>query len=541
MRFKLLVCLLLISMFGHSQVYNIFRDVTPIYVPPTEGGGSYMPVNFASPALYNQNITGPWKTGFYDGFPTITYRSGNKMSIIYGHRYKHTYAIGNTMDELYSTDGGYTWTNKTVLSQPDGEVTNWAGGATRDGQTVVLIYKINTGPTDPGIPQGIFYKTSKDGGITYPISGTIPLFTPAGDDFYYGTLCEDGAGNLILPYYTLTENYTKSTVHLVRSTDRGLTWQQFSTIGAAESETLTLNEAAITWMGGGNMIAMIRQDQSEAFIPALIYNSTDTGHTWTKKGYLLDGNGNSFATGISPVLVKKNSNTVAAIITNRFGGDYGNNINIFDLNFGDSAGHGGVVLPLYMEREMGAYNIDEGYAGQLIFNSTDSSKWMFAYYQTSVNWSRSPDSAANRHIADILIAPMYLDSLVVAVSRAGSYANGAYPEMDNVIDQIYAYNPGTGARLFVKKGGNYAIDVQATFDSANTTGTFRNITVEDQLNNAYQSDAASFTQSNSQLTMTGTSPPVEILANHNLYVRIKHDATGPVNAKIKITIRKLFH
>lgn len=528
MRCKLLIILLLTSTFCNGQVYNIFKYVTPVY----GSTGEYAPIPVNTPAFYTQNLTGAWMDNKYDAFPTVTYRSGNKMAIIYGSRNDHAYAPGNKVDELYSTDGGYTWADRTIIEAVGKEATNWAGGATRDGQTVVLAYKVNSG-VSPGTKEGQYYQTSNDGGETYPITGSISTPCDSCLSFFYGKVCEDGAGNLILPYYLLNPSLTRTHVYLQRSTDRGLTWNQFGGIGLALGDSITMNEASIQWMGGGNLIAMIRQDQSEVSIPALIYNSTDTGHTWTKIGYLKDAEG-FIASGISPTLVKKDSNTVTAITTRR---GNPNTMAIFDFDFGSNLGYGYTNVAMLLKKEMGSFNNDEGYAGEVIWNPADTSTWMFAYYQTSQNWSYSPDSLGNKHITDISITPIYQDSLLGMLANTANYNDGAYVNWD-----AYTYNQINGRNLpyllYIQQSGSYAIDVVADFGTSNTGGTYRTITVQRFNSGGYVSDFSTVTQDNTN-SVFNTTATATLTSGENIRLKINHDSGTPLTGKITILIRKL--
>ncbi|RZI89904.1 MAG: exo-alpha-sialidase, partial [Microbacterium sp.] len=205
-----------------------------------------------------------------------------------------------------SDDDGATWTTPVEFAAPDDPASRIsAGSATTlaDG-TILLPYNLQTihqaylnRETD------IYIARSSDGGTTWTGKDTPVTLTP---DWYgafqFGEIVELGDGTLLMPIWGSDEppastNYATFNPKqllsgVVRSTDGGLTWGEFSAFDAQLDAPLRplgsswmpagLNETSIVALRDGRLMAVMRYDSRNVDRTGYLAYSNDGGRSWSQ-------------------------------------------------------------------------------------------------------------------------------------------------------------------------------------------------------------------------------------------------------------------
>jgi len=196
--------------------------------------------------------------------------------------------IKGRLDWIHSENGGETWSNPSVIVDSEFDDRNPALGQMADGTIIMAYAEASTyndkGEFDTSIgAYTLFYVISNDNGKTWSKKIPFPNI-PIKNGSPFGKIILLPDGTAIMPVYGGYDSNYKGTVKipentkiisgLLRSTDNGRTWRDFSIISATNH-----NETAIVYLPDGRLIAMMRTesdgrlDQSE---------STDNGYMWSE-------------------------------------------------------------------------------------------------------------------------------------------------------------------------------------------------------------------------------------------------------------------
>jgi hypothetical protein len=190
---------------------------------------------------------------------------------------RHT--VNERAKALISHDRGRTWGEATqeipaagVAALPDGTVVSLAA------------YRAQAG--EDGSAQGTL-RRSPDGGVTWERK-TVPIKNlPAGTRIYgHRSMVAMPDGSLLWTYYALRPGETKYHCGLLRSADRGDTWERFSEIASdpnAPDEGYC--EPVMVRLGNGDLLAMMRTGSASPMFQA---RSTDGGRTWSAPEQVMD-------------------------------------------------------------------------------------------------------------------------------------------------------------------------------------------------------------------------------------------------------------
>lgn len=195
--------------------------------------------------------------------------------------------IEGRLDWIHSEDGGKTWSEPSVIVDSEFDDRNPAVGQMQDGTIVVAYAEASTynekGEFDTSVgAYTMYYVTSVDNGETWSKKHRLP-HGPIKNGSPYGKIILLPDGKALMPVYggynseytgpvEIPEN-TKHISGILRSTDNGKNWGDFSIISATDH-----NETALCFLPDGRLIAMMRTshgsiEQSE---------STDYGYNWSK-------------------------------------------------------------------------------------------------------------------------------------------------------------------------------------------------------------------------------------------------------------------
>ena len=194
----------------------------------------------------------------------------------------HATALGG-LDLYVSHDGGIHWVKRSDLPDflPDKGCGGGAFGVLTDGTLVVTVSKFDhrTKPRE-FYP---YFTRSTDSGHTW--EGLQPLaIIPEGMDraVTWGRILQQSNGTALLGFYAWRngEEQTKNSAYLLRSTDSGRNWGNYSLIAADD-----YNETALLLPDDNHIIAVMRSRQENGVYgtgEALFQtNSADGGATWS--------------------------------------------------------------------------------------------------------------------------------------------------------------------------------------------------------------------------------------------------------------------
>lgn len=195
---------------------------------------------------------------------------------------------GGRLDWIESTDGGRTWSPPRTIVDSEWDDRNPAVGQMRNG-TIVVAYAQCTCYNDRGEwdPKAgsfpLYYVLSYDGGRiwTRPRPLQAGPIGSVGSPYGRVVLLRDGTA-LMSVYGVPDPNYEGpgkpppgshgDMVGVLRSTDNGETWGDFSLVSAADH-----NETALLPVSGGRILAAMRTGKGQVDVA----ESSDGGRTWT--------------------------------------------------------------------------------------------------------------------------------------------------------------------------------------------------------------------------------------------------------------------
>ncbi|WP_353114705.1 sialidase family protein [Microbacterium sp.] len=186
-----------------------------------------------------------------------------------------------------STDGGTTWSSPSLVIDPAYDPRDPKLEVLRDG-TLLLTYFYTQWGT-PNVLHGTFVMRSTDGGATWssptqvstqmscacgPVTGGYPLGWAAN----HGPIVELPDGDLLIPLYGTLPGDARQRATVVRSTDKGLTWDAANESLLAVG-TVSFQEPNLSVLPSGEIVALIRSTSNP--VRAYISRSSDNGHTWS--------------------------------------------------------------------------------------------------------------------------------------------------------------------------------------------------------------------------------------------------------------------
>lgn len=257
---------------GGSTPYQLPERVNTL-APTSELFSTTVPTNrdyHMLPRLC-QNLT--------NGVLTQIYRAGT------GHVGTGDYGVAILRRSL---DNGKTWhginpanTYTQILSETNIDLRNYGVFYTNTGR-LILIYARYTGTSWAGMDTRYIY--SDDDGVTWTsptiLPGSATSTVGLGPTTPYSSRCVyDSTGAIIYPFYE-TITATESRIKLMRSTDNGVTWANYSV--AFYDNTIRVSEPTIQDFGDGLFIMVVRTDTDPTllkFYPKIM-RSNNYGLTW---------------------------------------------------------------------------------------------------------------------------------------------------------------------------------------------------------------------------------------------------------------------
>ncbi len=221
-------------------------------------------------------------------FPVLVQLKDGRLAAVVRGGAPHLGKAGR-LDWIESKDGGKTWSDPRVVVDGPWDDRNPAVGQMRNGTIVVAYAECSSYDADgkwtPDAGKfALYYILSKDGGKTW--SERRPLTAgPIGRiGSPYGRIVTLKDGTALMSVYGQADpahdgpgkppvGSRGDIVGVLRSTDNGETWGDFSLISAADH-----NETALLPMRDGRVLAAMRTGKGQVDIS----ESADGGRTWSK-------------------------------------------------------------------------------------------------------------------------------------------------------------------------------------------------------------------------------------------------------------------
>lgn len=228
----------------------------------------------------------------YSAFPDIERLQNGDLVVVFREAPQRepysTHLDSGSRDVLVrSKDNGKTWGEKVVIFENESTDASFQDPSItqlKDGTLLVDSFKwhvVRKEPFNHWI-EGTFVTRSLDNGYNWEqpvIVKTLDLKSVSTSD----SVLELPAGNLLIPLYTQEKGYpgTKRAVSFVlRSLDKGRTWQDLSIIGLDPFENLNFEEPALCHFSSGKILCMMREERSGGYLYQS--ESFDNGETWSQ-------------------------------------------------------------------------------------------------------------------------------------------------------------------------------------------------------------------------------------------------------------------
>ena len=196
--------------------------------------------------------------------------------------------IEGRLDWIHSEDGGKTWSEPAVIVDSEFDDRNPAVGQMPDGSIVMAYGETNSYNSEGKYDTSVggftkYYVRSTDKGKTWskkrllppnPVKGGSPfgriILLPDGTALMslYGGYDTDYTGPVEVP------EGTGRVIGILRSTDNGETWGDFSIVSATIH-----NETSLAYLPDGRLLAVMRTYNDASIQQS---ESTDGGYTWAK-------------------------------------------------------------------------------------------------------------------------------------------------------------------------------------------------------------------------------------------------------------------
>jgi hypothetical protein len=220
-------------------------------------------------------------------FPVMVRAGGDNLLAVVRGGAPHL-GKGGRLDLVESADGGRTWSAPHVVVDSEWDDRNPAFGRMPDGTLVVAYAECRCynerGEWDPNAGDFVpFTVASSDGGRSW--SEKQPLETPFRHGLSpYGRMVTLADGTVLMSIYgaaseanahLFTRGNQKGTdaCGILRSTDNGRTWGDFSGIARG------YNETAMLALADGKLVAFARSDDDQH---TALLESSDGGRKWTE-------------------------------------------------------------------------------------------------------------------------------------------------------------------------------------------------------------------------------------------------------------------
>lgn len=208
--------------------------------------------------------------GRHCGFPSLIRLQNGELLAHFREGPGH---VGHgVIRQIRSTDEGESWSQPvTIFEDPDWDSRSHSTAIQlRSGTILTGFYRHGKGGF-----VGARVLRSTDGGRTYT---PIDLPNPYTDTYVYniGRPIQLEDGTVLMPLHGAVREDARKATGIIRSTDDGLTWDDFSIIAHGERDYY---EANILTLPSGEMLAMNRTGPEPWMWQC---RSSDRGHTWTE-------------------------------------------------------------------------------------------------------------------------------------------------------------------------------------------------------------------------------------------------------------------
>lgn len=259
------------------------RGQSPAPIPAPAGTPAPEPESATdAPALLVERHLAAGGQGF---FPVALRLKDERIAIVMRGGGPHL-SIKGTLDIVFSSAEGRTWTPPVTVVDSEMDDRNPAFGQAADGALIVGYWKIATyddaGKYDPNSDKhrSTHVIRSTDGGKTWSAPVEIDV-SDIGIGSPYGRIVTLSDATLLMAIYGYEvlpagakREGDRNHSYVYQSKDNGLTWNRLSEIGDGKMQ---FNETTLIQLPGGKLKAALRSRSSSVWIA----DSMDDGKTWT--------------------------------------------------------------------------------------------------------------------------------------------------------------------------------------------------------------------------------------------------------------------
>jgi hypothetical protein len=259
-----------------------------LLTPPAVGGGEEANKTGERFRIVEKNVIHDPRPGPGAQEAGVTVAPNGDVLVTFGQNVGD-FANGGQVCLVRSRDGGRTWGKPTVVAKPaypGGGVMTTVGMTTTSAGAILLpyfekkmiaareaeAYYAKTGKYPVRNNLGLYILKSVDNGDTWTNRKPIPF--AGAEAFFYGKIVETKAGTLLAPLWGAYREGEFFRSGLIRSSDGGNTWGDYSTI-AFTPHTAYVTETSIVELPDGRLLAILRGQGPHRCI------SGDGGKTWS--------------------------------------------------------------------------------------------------------------------------------------------------------------------------------------------------------------------------------------------------------------------
>lgn len=334
-----------------------------------------------------------------------------------------------------SIDGGLTWNTPAPTNTPN--IDQMSCIRRHDGVLIAIPFYPN--PFTGANPTDSFtfsYDSSIDNGVTWHknVNGAVVKGfggQKMGSFRFHRGIIQDANGDLYAPAYCqfqITGGYESHRVILLKSTDKGITWNYLSTVQATSG--LSYNEATIVRCRDGSILCVMRNGSN----PLKYRRSTDNGASWGGAVNFLSGLPSH--TGVDPYLYLMPN----GVLVLSYGDNVPGNMRHCYLAFAaDGVGNSWTnVTNTFLSSTSGLGNKSSGYTAiwptRINRFQQVSDRALWTYYGSSRHPSPNPFSIWTKQVDMVLDHRNRIDLKTkyangdITVTTDLNYTNTAHPE-----------------------------------------------------------------------------------------------------------------
>lgn len=233
------------------------------------------------PLMFQTNISAVG--GNYNSWPMGATDTNGDFLAVFASGNRHL-LTNRSIYLIRSTNQGYSWSTP-LLIYTNGNVDvadpGFAFGVHPSGRYILAVAGINV---STGVQTNTLILHSDDKGTNWSNATSFPSVSGYDNNSVpAGQVVTLANGRLCVGYGAFSNSFDASVMYALTSDDAGVDWQTNFMVSSAISG---FRETAFAYLGGSNVLAMVRRDQAFANTDQIFYqlHSTNNGTTWVQDG-----------------------------------------------------------------------------------------------------------------------------------------------------------------------------------------------------------------------------------------------------------------